>query len=265
MKKTNVRRFRLLGLAVPLLAAAAVALVMLPWGHGTSGEAEATTGSPDLSINIGGAKDDGSGADCTTQKTGGPTKCSVTTDSQFTVNVRIDKLGANFPSGYDGFQARLNFSAGLTLKNRVGTTELDQWPDCEIPAEDKTGVGAGTYRAGCIVFFGPSSFYVGEVMNVDFSCGSTPGQESVTLDHGTPADSHVDLIADPDPDETLTINCGGVGGIAEVDSDLAGLALEAPEQSGGNTGLLIAIAAAVATGVVALGGAAWYTRKRVIS
>ena len=42
------------------------------------------------------------------------------------------------------------------------------------------------------------------------------------------------------------------------------LALDTPEPSSNNTGLLVGIVVAVATGVVALGGAAWYARRRVI-
>ena len=56
-----------------------------------------------------------------------------------------------------------------------------------------------------------------------------------------------------------------VGGIA-VDPDLGELALEAPESSSANTGLIAGIVAAVATGIVALAGgtlgAAWYARRR---
>ena len=51
-----------------------------------------------------------------------------------------------------------------------------------------------------------------------------------------------------------------VGGIA-VDPDLGAIALETPEPSKDNSGLLGGIAAA--TGVLALGGAAWYARRRV--
>ena len=71
-------------------------------------------------------------------------------------------------------------------------------------------------------------------------------------------------------------NCGGntgtftgsrkppTGGIA-VDPDLGALTLETPGSSGGNPGLLVGIAAAVATGVVALGGGVWYASRRVTS
>ena len=59
-------------------------------------------------------------------------------------------------------------------------------------------------------------------------------------------------------------NCSpkGVGGIAEVPA-VAGSPLETPDSSGGNGGLLVSVIAASATaGALALGGAAWYARRR---
>ena len=58
-----------------------------------------------------------------------------------------------------------------------------------------------------------------------------------------------------------TANCA-VGGVA-FEPNLGALALTAPEPSNDNSRLSAGIAAAVATGVVALAGAAWYARKRV--
>ena len=55
----------------------------------------------------------------------------------------------------------------------------------------------------------------------------------------------------------------GVGGIAEL-ADEAGTPLAAPDSSGSNTGLIAGIVAAIAAGTVALGGAAWYTKRRSI-
>ena len=52
-----------------------------------------------------------------------------------------------------------------------------------------------------------------------------------------------------------------VGGIAEL-PDVAGTPVEALNTSNGNAGLLAGVAAAAIAGAVALGGAAWYTRKR---
>ena len=54
-----------------------------------------------------------------------------------------------------------------------------------------------------------------------------------------------------------------VGGVAEL-ADEAGTPLAAPDSSGSNTGLIAGIVAAIAAGAVALGGAAWYTKRRSI-
>ncbi len=52
-----------------------------------------------------------------------------------------------------------------------------------------------------------------------------------------------------------------VGGIAEL-PDAAGTPLEATGTSSDNAGVVASVAAAAIAGVVALGGAAWYTRRR---
>ena len=53
----------------------------------------------------------------------------------------------------------------------------------------------------------------------------------------------------------------GVGGMAEL-PEVAGEALETPDSSVSNTGLLASVAGAVAAAILALGGAAWYARRR---
>ncbi|MCH7838069.1 MAG: hypothetical protein IIC26_06125 [Chloroflexi bacterium] len=52
-----------------------------------------------------------------------------------------------------------------------------------------------------------------------------------------------------------------VGGVAEL-PEVAGAPLQATASSGGNAGLLAGVIAAVVAGAVALGGAAWYVRRR---
>ena len=52
-----------------------------------------------------------------------------------------------------------------------------------------------------------------------------------------------------------------VGGIAEL-PDVAGAPLEAPDSSGGNTGVLAAVVVAAAVSMLTLAGAAWYARRR---
>jgi hypothetical protein len=58
------------------------------------------------------------------------------------------------------------------------------------------------------------------------------------------------------------IPSSGVGGVAEP-PEVAGPALQTGGSSRTSAGLLAGIAAAVAAGAVALGGAAWYLRKRL--
>ena len=53
----------------------------------------------------------------------------------------------------------------------------------------------------------------------------------------------------------------GIGGIAEL-PEVAAPPLEAPDSSGSSTGLIAGIVAAIAAGTLALGGAAWYARRR---
>ena len=57
------------------------------------------------------------------------------------------------------------------------------------------------------------------------------------------------------------VGLGGVGGIAEL-PEAAGAPLEAGASSGPSAGVLAGIVAAAAMGAVALGGAAWYVRRR---
>ncbi|MCH8900742.1 MAG: hypothetical protein IIC88_00410 [Chloroflexi bacterium] len=53
-----------------------------------------------------------------------------------------------------------------------------------------------------------------------------------------------------------------VGGVAEL-AEAAGTPLDAPDSSGASTGLIAGVLAAIAAGVVALSGAAWYTKRRL--
>ena len=54
---------------------------------------------------------------------------------------------------------------------------------------------------------------------------------------------------------------GGVGGVAELPEG-AGAPLQETGSSGSNAGLIAGLIAAVVAGAVALGGAAWYARRR---
>ena len=64
--------------------------------------------------------------------------------------------------------------------------------------------------------------------------------------------------------DTLVIDCVEPFDFNGTPVIVGGLqtALEAPESSGSNAGLLAGIVAAIAAGTVTLGGAAWYARRR---
>ena len=248
--------------------------------HDTKG----TNNDPDLSINIDPDKDPTNGVTCTTK---GPAKCTEFVgefvNKPFTVNVvvkHIDGKG-NFPNGYSGFQVRLDYSPGLILKNRFGTSEMSLWPDC-VSAGEAKGPG-NTYVGNCDTGPPPAqpSFYAkgqnssgntdpnasGIVMQVDFAC-QAPGPQTITLNHGVPLDSYLlddvfTRFADPDPDETLTINCEvPVGGlVVDLDGDLGDMSL-VTAQSSGSTGRLAGTIAGVGALAAVLTGAAWYARRR---
>ena len=61
--------------------------------------------------------------------------------------------------------------------------------------------------------------------------------------------------------QITVVAVAGVGGIAEL-PQVAGTPLAQPEASDSNVGVVAAIAAGVAAGAAALGGAAWYVRRR---
>ena len=92
-----------------------------------------------------------------------------------------------------------------------------------------------------------------------YVAGSIPG-----------ANVSVDLTTQFGEEEAVPIESGvffclptikAVGGIAEL-PDVDGTALETPASSGRNTGVLAGVIAAGVAGAVALGGAAWYARRR---
>lgn len=241
---------------------------MLGWAHGGGRRVQAQTPSPDFSIEV-------QGANCDTRGVN-PSKCQVAAGSQFTVSVSIDDLSglpdldADTKAGYSGFQVRLNYSAGLTLKNRTDVTEV-VWPDCGLAPEVKD---VGTYLTGCAIAGGANeSVFTGAVVEVDFNCSDPPGsQESVTLVHGlptitSPGDSFIvneqasGALAEAGS-ESLTINCtSGVGGIAEL-PEVARTPLETPGSSGASYWIVAGVAAAAAASAVTLGGAARCARRR---
>ena len=256
-----MRSSRLLrvGLLALILAAGA-----LTWGPESAPHVEAQE-VVDFSIAVEGAGCDTKGVN--------PTRCKVAASSQFTVIFSINDVSLvdadmDTKAGYLGMQARLTFSAGLTLKQRAGTSEV-VWPDCGFAYEEQL---AQEYMAGCATNIGANeSAFTGQVVAVDFTC-SALGNETVSMVHGVPdvgnpvGDTHIlnELAGEVAEagSESLTIHCVSVGGITEL-PEVAGTPLEASDSSGSNTALIVGIVAAFAAVTVTLGGAVWYTRRRL--
>ena len=253
-----------------LLAVQLTVILILSWGAGSRGAEASGPPNPNLSIDVSGV------AGCTTNTAPPPgmkgdTKCNIAPGSQFTVRAFVNSIGGlpdldtDTKAGYKGVQIRLIVTAGLTLKNRPGQQEITGiWPNCGIPTENKLGLPAA-YAVACNIAVGANeSLFTGQVAAVDYNC-ATLGQQTVTLDHGAPTGSHITneanaAVLDKDPDEVLTINCLGVGGIAKL-PDIAGRPLEA-QDSGRSRAALAGMAVMMAAVAVALGGATWYVLNR---
>ncbi len=190
--------------------------------------------------------------------------------------------------------------SSLTLNTEVrwlmGTTQFETvsgvTPDFIMPAGLPTGGGMICWGAPGVVppaptwdrtiltnyidcvaygtYSGPSNVHIGTPTSLDadgHSLQRTGDTNNNATDFvcGDPADptnhssASTSLVATsscsaPTPDPS-------VGGIAEL-PEAAGTPLNATGSSGGNAGLLAGIIAAVVAGAGALGGAAWYVRRR---
>ena len=199
---TRVWRWGLV--ALPVTVVVALALTFAANGHGAD-QAAAQEPSVNFSIEVNG---------CSTRP-GDLTKCNVGLGSQFTVGLTLEGF-AGFPGdAYAGVQARLTYSAGLTLNNRPVITEIEGvWPDCVFPAENKD-VAPNTYLVGCAVgvpLVENTTTYTGRVVEVDFTCTDVVSQQTVTMVHGAPLSTQlIDVNAlavwEATPSEALTINC----------------------------------------------------------
>ena len=145
------------------------------------------------------------------------------------------------------------------------------------PAQYVDCVAYGTYS-------GPSNVHVGTPTSLDadghslqrtqdtannaadFACGDpaspTNNAGSSASLAATVSCSAATATPAPTPTSTPTPTPGPVGGIAELPA-VAGTPLEAGGSSGPSANVVAGVAAAVAAGALALGGAAWYARRRV--
>ena len=203
------------------------------------------------------------GTACNTN--GGDTKCDLELGRPFTLNVYLNSL-PSLVSHYDGFDVLLGY-AGISSKNNADISS--HWADC---AFEVSHYKPGRAAFGCSNLLGNST-YTGLVATMDYICDA---RGSITMLASRMGDTtlyawpygYLDGI-----DETLTINCveppptptppppppptvppvGGVGVFPP-----AGVGRE----SGDGTGVVSLALPALAAGVVALGSAAWYLRRR---
>lgn len=211
MNTVSTSKFKVWGLLALPLAAVIVVALMFAWGHGSSQRTEAVGGanSPDAYIGAAGCANNTSAT--------GAAKCSFGIGSAFTVQARLANLGANFPMGTTGYQTDIGYSAGLVLKNRPGTGEVNAacsaiYPIATITAESK---GASDVTEACAAGIGqgPVTPAANALLSeLDLNCSAVPGVQTVVLIHGVPLNTNFvnDLgvsFADPDAVEVLTVNC----------------------------------------------------------
>lgn len=184
----------------------------------------------------------------------------------------------------EGLSVGAVYDADLGIVNIFGCSEAtsaDQvacWSDSHdsldllAPGAAITSTGMG---GGLSTFFGtsqaaPHAAGVAALL-LDTSLDLSVDQIEARLeDTGTPL---TDELNDADPytnrttprvDARVALPTPGVGGIAEL-PDVAGTPLEAGGSSGPGAGVLAGVAAVVTAGAVALGGAAWYVRRSLVS
>lgn len=227
---------------------------------------------PDLDFSIGIDADGDTNDDCGTRP-GEATKCFVSQNTTFALRVYLNGLG-EIPHyrGYDavllytGVQAKYvvdtRFWPACGLQVILPEEQSYDWPDDDVP--DNPFVAFG-----CLAFPPAPSTYIGMLASTDFNCadsGTITMVHNITTPEATGATSltedvnlvHAEGIGTM---ETLTVNCvepptptvPPVGGVGTF-----------PHATGGGAGSVAGIALATsAVTAIALGGAAWYARRRL--
>jgi hypothetical protein len=189
------------------------------------------------------------GAGCDTVT--GDTKCDVTPNAPFTLLVSLNSF-VTVNSDYSQLSLRLVNSTGLVNKTAIqSVTAPVQAQGCG--AQSSLSFGPTLYFFNCAVSDG-SENYVGVVFDADFNCqagsprtftleqGVNVGQTRIVSSKGT-------AIADPDGNETLTINCVDpatlVGG---AQADLTGTATSS-NAAGAVAGATVAVVMALTAGL----------------
>ena len=258
-KLTTIRAHWKLALlpALPLIAVLAM-VMFFAWGQ-SSDQVEAAGPAPGMALAA---------------------PATVKVGAKFTVIISGNPVPPKGSPGFAGFGAEVQVSAGLKY-NGIN--------DC--PSELKATVQGGGSPEVCSSFTDVAGDHAIAVLtaftvplpemdasgpnedlaNFSYQC-NTPGTKTITLltvaqspdgaQYVVPDASTIAVTTKVgDNADQITIDCGPVGGIAEL-PEIAGTPLEAAGSSGSNTGLIAGIVAAIAAGSVALGGAAWYARRR---
>ena len=279
MGTINVRPLKVV--AVALAAVGVTLALMLSWGHGTRGEAEAVDLSGvNFSMSINGC-DEG-----TVTTKGGDATCSLASGGTFTVNFDLDSipiLPDAEPDGVFGYEI-IGMAASFSgVQYKTGTYTALHGQSIFAPREPPLGTFGVIGLTNDVIFHPPctppdEASFIGcestakglTMWTADFNCGNSGFialHPMLPVSEGGAFETYVRNIASLTYRETdserITVNCPpkpAVGGIA-LDTELRAPALETLEPSSGNAGLLLSMAAAVATGIVALCGDAWQARR----
>lgn len=262
---SHIRVSRLLAIPV-LVLALAVAMI------GSAGQEAQAQQAPiviDWSMEVPGAGCSTKGADHT---------CDVEVGTTLTLQVRLNSFSGlpdvdnDTQAGYINMEVAVSHSANLTIKPRPGTDEI-VWADCDRASALEFTQVAGVYSVFCAVSADESTF-LGILAEVDYTCSSSVSSgNTLTLAQNVTriSDENISQLSlrrfDPDgpANEVLTVNCvapspiGGVGSFPDVEGSAPS---ETPASSGGNAGVVATLIAALTAGALALGGAAWYARRR---
>jgi len=168
--KSNIRKFRVLGILSLPLAALALAAVLLSMNLGTS--------SPKASANLTAGVDfhisalSAGGATCTSAGNAKGT-CTIGLGSTFTLTAFLDDISglAGAPPAWDSaYSVTVNYT-GVTTKASPGPVAATVPDLCDVSAPAS---GVGFVNAACVIFPGGggpvSQTYTGEIWTSTFNC-----------------------------------------------------------------------------------------------
>lgn len=248
-----------LALAVFAALIAAVAMLVLARGQQNAAPAHAQQpGLIELSLNVVPAAN----VTCTPEQK--PDKCTVDPWTQFTLTVDMNAFP---PGGYSVYDLQVLHPFLLSKDVRHVAPGF--------ASSAVQGIGTDSFLAGAITSLTiplPKSTHLGPLVEADLTCRrnafkidlpvpftGVKDQNNQTIPITTVLEDGVKVA------DTLIINCGepSVGGVAEL-PEVAGTPLETGGSPGSSAGVLAGtIAGAVLAATIALGGAAWWARRRL--